>query len=142
MRIMVKNRVHSHLDRYGYGSKWSDLFGVGGMKWLRGLKMDPVDRCILDTHIRHVECLNGEIGVLDSRIASHAMESEDALLLMTMTGIDYYGAMLIACEIGEIRRFSSPKRFVSWMGLCPSLYQSGNSLYMGRMKKDSNGMAR
>ena len=27
-------------------------------------------------------------------------------------------------------------------GLCPSLYQSGNSLVMGRMKKDSNGRAR
>ena len=142
MRTMVKNRVHALLDRYGYRSKWSDLFGVGGMRWLRGLEMDPVDRCILDTHLRHVECLNEEIGVLDSRIASHAMESEDALLLMTMTGIDYYGAMLIACEIGEIRRFSSPKRFVSWMGLCPSLYQSGSSLYVGRMKKDSNGMVR
>ncbi|HUV35009.1 MAG TPA: transposase, partial [Candidatus Desulfaltia sp.] len=31
---------------------------------------------------------------------------------------------------------------VSWLGLCPSLYQSGNSLVMGRMKKDSNGRAR
>jgi transposase len=28
------------------------------------------------------------------------------------------------------------------MGLCPSLYQSGNSLVMGRMKKDSNGRVR
>ena len=27
MRTMVKNRVHSHLDRYGYRSRWSDTFG-------------------------------------------------------------------------------------------------------------------
>ena len=50
--------------------------------------------------------------------------------------------MLLACEIGDITRFPSPKHLVSWLGLCPSLYQSGNSLVMGRMKKDSNGRAR
>lgn len=142
MRTMVKNRVHSHLDRYGYRSRWSDTFGVGGMRWLRGLEMEPVDRCILDTHLRHVECLNDEIGGLDSWIASRAMESEDALLLMTLTGIDYYSAMLIACEIGDIERFPSPKNFVSWIGLCPTLHQSGNSTHMGRMKKDSNKRVR
>jgi len=142
MRTMVKNKVHSLLDRYGYRPRWRDAFGVGGMRWLKGLEMDSVDRCILDTHLRHVECLNAEIGVLDSRIASQAIESEDALLLMTMTGIDYYGAMLIACETGDIRRFPSPKHFVSWIGLCPSLHQSGSSTHMGRMKKDSNRRVR
>ncbi len=51
-----------------------------------------------------------------------------------MTGIDYFSAMLIASEIGEIKRFSSPQKLVSWTGLCPSVHQSGNSLYMGKMK--------
>jgi len=48
----VKNRVHSLLDKYGYEPEWSDPFGVGGILWLEGLKMDPVDRCILDTRAR------------------------------------------------------------------------------------------
>ena len=142
MRTMVKNRVHSHLDRYGLSSPWSDAFGAGGLEWLHGLELEQVDRCILDTHLRHMECLNGEIGFLDSEIASRALESVDALLLMTLTGVDYNSATLLACEIGDIRRFPSPKHLVSWIGLCPSLYQSGNSLVMGRMKKDSNGRAR
>lgn len=142
MRTMVKNRVHSHLDRYGLSSPWSDSFGVGGMEWLRGLELDPVDRCILDSHLRHLECLDSEIGFLDSRIAGYAMESEDAVLLMTLTGVDYSSATLLACEICDISRFPSPKHLVSWIGLCPSLYQSGNTLVMGRMKKDSNGRAR
>jgi transposase len=142
MRTMVKNRVHSHLDRYGHGSPWSDAFGAGGLMWLRGLELEPVDRCILDSHLRHMECLNGEIGFLDSRIAGHAVENMDVVLLMTLTGIDYHSATLLALEIGDISRFPSPKHLVSWLGLCPSLYQSGNTLVLGRMKKDSNGRAR
>jgi len=142
MRTMVKNRVHSLLDRYGYSSPWSDAFGVGGLEWLRGLVMDPVNSCILDSNLRHLERLSEEVGFLDSKVASHALNSTDALLLMTLTGIDFHSAMLLACEIGDIRRFPSPKHLVSWIGLCPSLYQSGNSLYLGRMKKDSNKRAR
>lgn len=142
MRTMVKNRVHSQLDRYGYTSSLSDIFGVGGMMWLKGLELDPVDNCILGTHLRHLESLNHEIGVLDSEIASNTLESEDALLLMTLTGVDFHSASLLACEVGDINRFPSPKHLVSWLGLCPSLYQSGNSLVLGRMKKDSNGRAR
>jgi len=97
---------------------------------------------ILDSHLRHLECLGAEIGVLDSAIAGRALENSDAILLMTLTGIDYPGAMLIASEIGDIHRFPSPKQLVSWIGLCPSLHQSGNTLTMGRMKKDSNGRVR
>ncbi len=51
-----------------------------------------------------------------------------------MTGIDYFSAMMIASEIGDMTRFSTPEKLVSWSGLCPSIRQSGNSLYMGRMK--------
>ena len=44
--------------------------------------------------------------------------------------------MLITSEIGDITRFSDPSKLVSWAGggLCPTIHQSGNTLYMGRMK--------
>ena len=142
IQTMVKNQVHALLDKYGFKSEWSDLFGMHGMESLRNMQLDQVDRCILDTHIRHLECLKSEASFLDSKIASHTIRSEDAKLLMTLTGINYHSALLIAKEINDIRRFPSPKQLVSWIGLCPSLHQSGNSLYMGRMKKDSNKKVR
>ena len=37
-------------------------------------------------------------------------------------------------EMEDITRFGTPEKLVSWSGLCPSIHQSGNSLYMGRMK--------
>jgi len=50
--------------------------------------------------------------------------------------------MLTTSEIGDISRFPSSKYLVSWIGLCPSLHQSGNSTYMGKMKRDSNRRVR
>ena len=61
---------------------------------------------------------------------------------MSFTGIDYHSAMLTTSEIADISRFPSSKHLVSWIGLCPSLHQSGTSTYMGKMKKDSNRRVR
>ncbi len=41
-----------------------------------------------------------------------------------MTGFDSFGALLIALEIDGNKRFSSSK---FWMGLCPTIHQSGKS---------------
>lgn len=74
------------------------------------MELDPVDKCILDTHLRHLECINCEIGFLDSRIAGKALESVDALLLMTLTGVYYHSATMLAARARELYlRVSSRK---------------------------------
>ena len=81
---------------------------------------------------------NAELGLLEKKIAGHASASEDARILMSMTGIDYYAAMLLVSGIDGIERFTSPEKLISWAGMCPTVHQSGNTMYHGRMKKDSN----
>ena len=48
-------------------------------------------------------------------------------LLMTAPGIGWVLGYTIASEIGEIARFASPKKLVGYTGLCPRVYQSGDS---------------
>ena len=48
-------------------------------------------------------------------------------MLMTMSGIGEYSALLILREIGDIKRFKKAKELVSYAGLCPGIYQSGNT---------------
>ncbi|MGE5634455.1 MAG: transposase [Deltaproteobacteria bacterium] len=46
-------------------------------------------------------------------------------------------------EIGDITRFSNPKKLASWVGLTPSLYQSGNTSRTGsRITKQGNNRIR
>ena len=59
-----------------------------------------------------------------SKIICEASKNESVKILMSMTGIDYFSAMLIASEIGDITRFSTPEKLISWAGLCPSIHQS------------------
>ncbi|MEM3097937.1 MAG: transposase, partial [Nitrososphaerales archaeon] len=42
----------------------------------------------------------------------------------------------------DISRFSDYKKLVAWAGLAPSLHQSGNILYTGRITKQGSRMLR
>ena len=57
---------------------------------------------------------------------------------MTMTGVGYFTAALILSEVGDIGRFRSDKAFASWMGLAPSVHQSGERTRIGRVSGPGN----
>ena len=133
-RTRVMNRVHSLLDKYDVKCDYDNIFGVKGTRWLQGLKLSDNDEILIHEYVTQIEFLNTEIQNIESKIICEASKNESVKILMSMTGIDYFSAMMIASEIGDITRFSTPEKLVSWSGLCPSIRQSGNSLYMGRMK--------
>jgi transposase len=83
-----------------------------------------------------IEFLNTEIKNIESRITCEASKNESVKILMSMTGIDYFSAMMIVSEIGDITRFSAPEKLVSWSGLCPSIHQSLHGKDEGLKQED------
>ena len=66
------------------------------------------------------------------------MDDAQVRLLMTMTGVGSFAAMLVLAEIVTIDRFSSDKRFSSWMGLAPKVRQSGEKTWIGGVGDTGN----
>jgi len=85
-----------------------------------------LDRLILENHIEYIESINSQIKKTDEALRERASRDEDVRLLLSLTGIDVYTALLMRSEIGPITRFPDYKRLVSWAGLAPSTHQSGS----------------
>ena len=130
------------MDQNGLRCEYSDLFGKRSLEWLRGLELGALDRLMLDNHLGHVESLNRQVDETDEMIRGRASVDEDVRLLLSLTGVDVYTALLIRSEIGGISRFPDYKRLVSWAGLAPSLHQSGSVEYSGRITKQGSKMLR
>lgn len=94
-----------------------------------------MDGHMLRSHLRRLRRLELEVGEVDAMIALDASADEDVRLLMTMTGVSHFGALLLVSEIGDVSRFPSANHLISWAGLCPSLHQSGETTRHGKMKK-------
>jgi len=62
---------------------------------------------------------------------------------MTITGVNATVAMSVLAAIGDIHRFSSPEKLVSYFGLNPRVRQSGDKpAYHGRITKQGRAHAR
>ena len=56
-------------------------------------------------------------------------------LLMTAPGIAWILAYTIASELGDISRFPTPRKLIGSTGLCPRVYQSGETDRRGALSK-------
>jgi transposase len=54
---------------------------------------------------------------------------------MTLPRIDFYSAMLIIAEIGDVKRFPEARKLCSWAGLVPGMRHSASTIYVGKITK-------
>jgi transposase len=141
-RTEIKNRIHNLLDKYDLKSESSDIFSKQGLEWLHNLQLPTIDRTILNSDLALTDSLETQIKNMNIEIAKLACNQEDVKLLMTMPGIDYYSAMIISSEIGDIHRFSTAEKLASWAGLAPSIHQSGSQTKRGHITKQGSRMLR
>ena len=142
MRVDIKNRIHALFDKHELTHNHTDLFGKQGLEWLHTLEFPAPDQQILQSSLQVVETLNQQIRSMDIEIAKDATSEEKAKLLMTMPGVDYYAAMVLLSEIGDVHRFNSDEKLVSWVGLTPQVHQSGESNWTGHITKKGSKRAR
>ena len=136
-RTRAKNEAHGVLARnLCERPPVTDTFGKGGRRWLAGLELPVDERLTLDGCLRQVDFLDAEIAALDAEIAKQALAWPEVLRLMTVPGVNVQTAATFMAAIGDIGRFSSSRKLVSYLGLDPRVRQSGGSLARhGRISK-------
>jgi len=103
------------------------------------------------TELAYLDCLAAVDGLvarkqaLDERLSRLAFEgdwSPTVGRLRCFRGIDTLTAFVLALEIGDFSRFPRPGKLTGWLGLVPSLEQSGESRRQGAITKTGSGYAR
>lgn len=137
-RTILENKVHSLLDKYDYKSDLTDIFGKSGIIWLKTLDVSNIDRLIMNTTLAAIENINLQIDTVSKELAKYGWDSYDVKILLSMTGIDVFSAMLLATEIVDVKRFCTPWKLVSYAGLAPSTRESSGKTKTGRISKQGS----
>jgi len=96
---------------------------------------------MIKTNIKILELLNQEKLEIEAKIKalieSGISQELDAPIenLKSIPGVADKTIAAILGECGDLRRFSSAKALIGYLGLYPTQYQSGNSLFVGRLAK-------
>jgi transposase len=92
-----------------------------------------------------VDGLVARKAAFDERLSRLAVEGEwwpTVARLRCFRGIDTLTAFVLCLEIGDFARFRRPAKLVGWLGLVPSLDQSGERRRQGAITKTGSGYAR
>lgn len=138
----AKNGVHGVVNRQGIRPPLESLFGPKGRAFLAELDLAKMDRWEVDDQLARLDLLEAQIGKLDQEIRRRSRANRVAKALEEIPGIGPFIALLLVAEIGDIRRFPTPKHLASYTGLVPSLYASGEHRWGGAITKQGSTLLR
>ena len=143
-RTRVKNQVQAILARNLLPRcPFTDLFGIKGRRWLGDQEMAADERRTVHSLLRQLDFAGEELKLVDAELARFALDNGNARRLMTIPGVDMAVAVAIVATVGDFSRFESPDKLVSYVGLNPSVRQSGGlPATHGRISKQGRAWAR
>lgn len=105
--------------------------------------MPDDEREAVDRHIEEYDRLSEALKAVERDIARAALSDPNVTRLMTIPGVDMVVAVGLMAAIGRIERFESPDKLAAYIGLNPSVHQSGEgAAYHGRITKRGRANAR
>ncbi len=121
----------------------ADLFGHKGRAWLAEQELPPDERQAAEALLRQLDFHGEELKLVDAELARVALRHEEVKRLMTIPGVDATVALSIVAAVGDFRRFRTPDKLVSYLGLNPRVRQSGGQpASHGRITKQGRAHAR
>jgi transposase len=97
---------------------------------------------ILTNYLGLIDDINKKIKEIEAQIDKRLILDKDIELLKTIPGVGNFTAFILKSEIDSIDRFISKEKFTSYAGLTPSIHQSGQKAYIGKITKQGNKFIR
>jgi transposase len=139
----LKNRVHAVLHANLIPRYEGKLFGKGGRAWLVGQPLPEDQRQSVLRHLAEHDRVAADLAAMDKTLAKWALGEERVRRLMTIGGVNAVVAVSVLAAVGDISRFPSPEKLVSYLGLDPRVRQSGERpAFHGRISKQGRSHAR
>jgi hypothetical protein len=145
-RTATRHRVVKQLLRHGHIYREGKAWTQRHQAWLASQRLsDPLAGAALEHMLCHLVALDAQIVAIDQQLEQvAATESwvDPVRWLCSFRGIATRTALGLLAEIGDFRRFASPRELMSYLGLTPSEYSSGQQQHRGHITKTGSRHAR
>ena len=134
-RTSARNRIFGLLTQFGLRLSYARLAKPDGLEVLERRGVPAVWRDSIAELLELASEMDRRIDPIDRELRPLAREDERVALLETMPGIGPLLGLTLAAEIGEVSRFSSPRKLIGYAGLAPRISQSGERSSTGALSK-------
>jgi transposase len=138
----ARQQLGKFLLRHGRLYEGKSAWTKAHIEWIRTQQFEQQaqQRVIVD-YLKTVEDANTRVERLTKDIAELAEKWSLAPLvkaLQALRGVQLTTAVIIAAELGDLKRFKSAPELMAFLGLVPSEHSSGESKRRGRITRTGN----
>lgn len=141
-RTAARHRVVKALLRHGHIYREGKAWTKRHQAWLASQRLsDPLAQTAFEHMLCHLAALDTQIAAVDEQLEQVAMTypwADPVRWLCSFRGIATRTALGLLAEIGDFRRFAAPRELMSYLGLTPSEYSSGQQQHRGHLTKTGN----
>jgi transposase len=145
-RTRTKQRLTSFLLRNGHHYRGKCNWTEAHHRYLSELVLiDPIQKLILEEYVRAVDQAIERVSDLEKQMAlrlENWSRRPFVEALQGMRGFQLVASMVVASELGDLRRFDHPRKLMAYLGLVPSEQSSGERRRQGGITKTGNSHVR
>jgi transposase len=143
----AKHRLKSFLLRHDIRYAGKANWNAAHLRWLADAVVLPTaaQRIVYQDYVRAITHLAERLAQIDQELEENVKGWRLAPLVaayQALRGVRFHVAVTIAAELGDLTRFDNPRQLMSYVGLHPSEYSSGNARRQGGIAKTGNTHAR
>jgi transposase len=142
----ARQRLLSFLLRHGHQYSGKKNWTKGFYNWLATVKFShSAQQVTLQEYIDVTTECSERIKRITEQIQVHVEEWNRARFVkayQALRGVSHIVATTVVSEIGDMRRFPTPKQLMAYLGLIPSEHSSGKSVRRGPITKTGNSHVR
>jgi len=127
LRTSAKGRIFGLQTQWGVRVSLERLRRADGLTLLERAGVPELWRRSVGECLAVIEFLDARLEPLEAELRPFAKADPSAVLLDTIPGVAELLALTITVEVGEINRFASPEKLVSYGRLAPRVRQSGQA---------------
>jgi transposase len=140
-RTSAKAQIHGVMAKNGVLPVVQEMWGPAGSAQLDSLELPFAYSARIESLRDLLELYEREIDILDRHIHRQLRNDPGYRAITNLPGVGKVTAAIFIAEIGDVSRFSSPKKLCSWTGLTPKHRESDEIVHRGAITKMACGAA-
>jgi transposase len=145
-RTRARHRLSKFLLGHGQVFRAGSAWTVAHERWLVSQRFEDPALAATYGHYRAVlEVRDAQLEAIEADLASWYDQppfADAVARLAAYRGVTRLGALTLASEVADWRRFATAGQFMGFCGLVPSEYSSGTSTWRGHITKTGNAQLR
>lgn len=129
--VQSTNAIKGYLNQYGIRLQKRQPHLETTVEWVKKQRdWSELQHTLLDDHFQQIQQHQQRRKMLQGIITKEVLKEPKMLALMSLIGIGQINAFALIAIIGDIRRFTNPKKLAAYLGLNPGIKQSGKGKHI------------